>query len=172
MVIQRKEALDVLENTIQRYFILEMASYLPKPPALTPPSQLLRPLRMRPHLIPLLRPRTGLRKIAMRLGIPQLLKLPFPQAVERRENRFALDIFQFGHPFADVGALRVALFRLRDGVEDGIGGLPAVGVVGQILRERVSRVNERAEGMDREREREGRLTQSTRFSAKYLSPLR
>lgn len=104
---------------------------IPAPPAplSTDPLQLLRLLTVRRHLIPLLRPRARLIEIHMRLRIPQFLKLRLPQPIIRSENRFAGDVFEFGHPFADVVAVGVALFGLGYRVEDGIGRFPAVGVV-------------------------------------------
>lgn len=97
------------------------------------PLQLLRPLTVRPHLIPLLGPLTRLLKINMRLWIPQFLELCFAQAVVGRKDGFAFNAFELGDPFADVVALGVALFGLRDGIEDGVAGFPAVGVVCEVL---------------------------------------
>ena len=72
---------------------------------------------------------------------------------------------ELGYIFANVVAVGVALLGLRDRVEDCVRRLPAVGVVCQVLGGVSNAVWGNGCAV-------GELTQSIRFSAKNLSPLR
>ena len=52
------------------------------------------------------------------LGVAELLELGLRQTLVRRVHGVALDVAQLGHPVPDVLALRIRLFRLREGRKD------------------------------------------------------
>jgi len=69
-------------------------------------------------LIPEQRPLPAELVINDRLRVSQLLELVPRHVVKRVMYRLALQVFQFRNPVPDVVALRIALLRLGQGVED------------------------------------------------------